>query len=58
MGLVCFRLKDKDNMANEKLNARINADGRIHMTPAYIGDIYILRYETTETPRRPINAAQ
>ncbi|KAL4219037.1 hypothetical protein ACF0H5_021620 [Mactra antiquata] len=42
MGLVCFRLK-KSNEINEKLLKEINTDGRIHMVPAKVKDIYFLR---------------
>ena len=43
MGLVCFRLK-ASNLVNEKLNKKINESGKIHLTPAKVGDIYILRF--------------
>ena len=42
MGLVCFRLKGSNEL-NEKLNALVNTDGRIHITPSKLGDKYILR---------------
>lgn len=43
MGLVCFRLK-KPNETNERLLKAINADGRIHMVPAKVKDVYFLRF--------------
>ena len=43
MGLVCFRLK-ASNAVNEKLNAKINDSGRIHITPSKIRDKFILRF--------------
>lgn len=42
MGLVCFRLKGK-NEINEALLKRINGRGHIHMVPAKTNDIYYLR---------------
>ncbi|ODN06479.1 Aromatic-L-amino-acid decarboxylase [Orchesella cincta] len=44
MGLVCFRLKDKSNEDNEKLLKRINERGKIHIVPAKIKDLYIIRF--------------
>ncbi|KAL0273788.1 UNVERIFIED_CONTAM: hypothetical protein PYX00_006381 [Menopon gallinae] len=42
MGLVCFRLK-MSNEINEKLYKRINDNGKIHLVPSKIRDIYFLR---------------
>jgi aromatic-L-amino-acid decarboxylase len=42
MGLVCFRLKG-ENDVNEKLNSRINDEGKIHITPSTVGGVYFLR---------------
>ncbi len=47
LGLVCFRLKNAGNEANEKLNKDINDEGKIHMTPSKIGDVYFLRLDLT-----------
>ena len=43
MGLVCFRLRGS-NQINENLNKAINDEGRIHITPSKIGDVYFLRF--------------
>nr|XP_002731843.1 PREDICTED: aromatic-L-amino-acid decarboxylase-like [Saccoglossus kowalevskii] len=43
MGLVCFRLKGR-NALTENLVKTINASGRIHITPASLGDMYIIRF--------------
>jgi aromatic-L-amino-acid decarboxylase len=43
MGLVVFRLVG-DNSINEELNKRVNAEGKIHLTPSTVGDLYILRF--------------
>ncbi|XP_074653816.1 aromatic-L-amino-acid decarboxylase-like [Tubulanus polymorphus] len=43
MGLVCFRLKNCSNEINEALLKRINADGRIHITPSKVKETYFLR---------------
>ncbi|XP_052790248.1 aromatic-L-amino-acid decarboxylase-like [Mya arenaria] len=43
MGLVCFRLKGT-NEVNEKLLKDINADGRIHMVPSIVKEVYFLRF--------------
>ncbi len=43
MGLICFRLRDKSNETNERLNKAINDSGKIHITPSKIGDVYFLR---------------
>ncbi|KAI5743132.1 aromatic-L-amino-acid decarboxylase isoform X2 [Diaphorina citri] len=42
MGLVCFRLKGP-NEINEKLLKRINGNGKIHLVPSKIRDVYFLR---------------
>ena len=54
MGLVCFRLKGKDNGASETLLKRITEAGKVYMIPAQLGDAYIIRMAvcsryTTET---------
>ena len=43
MGLVCFRLRGSNHI-NESLNMAINDEGRIHITPSKIGDVYFLRF--------------
>lgn len=43
MGLVCFRLKGP-NQINEVLNKKINDNGKIHLTPSKIRDMYFLRF--------------
>ncbi|XKL61071.1 hypothetical protein PGB90_008128 [Kerria lacca] len=43
MGLVCFRLKGS-NEINEKLYKNINANGKIHLVPSRIKDLYFLRF--------------
>ncbi|XP_066930390.1 aromatic-L-amino-acid decarboxylase-like [Clytia hemisphaerica] len=43
MGLVCFRLIG-DNTLNDKLNRRVNEARKIHMTPAYVNDQFVLRF--------------
>ncbi|XP_014667849.1 PREDICTED: aromatic-L-amino-acid decarboxylase-like [Priapulus caudatus] len=43
MGLVCFRLKGSNDVS-ERLLKRINDDGRIHMVPSKIRDVYFLRF--------------
>ncbi|KYN29190.1 Histidine decarboxylase [Trachymyrmex cornetzi] len=47
VGLVCFRLKESDEM-NQELLANINASGRLHMIPARVMDKYILRFCVTK----------
>lgn len=42
MGLVCFRLKDT-NEVNEALLKRLNGRGVIHLVPSKIRDTYFLR---------------
>jgi len=44
MGLVCFRLKDQNNDINEKLNKKINDNGKIHITPCKVNGKFILRF--------------
>lgn len=44
MGLVCFRLKGKQNSDNELLLKEINARGRIHMVPTMLQGQYVLRF--------------
>ena len=41
MNVLCSQ--DKSNLVNEALMKRINEDGRIHLTPAKVKDIYMLR---------------
>ncbi|KAK3736959.1 hypothetical protein RRG08_009438 [Elysia crispata] len=48
LGLVCFRLKG-DNSRNERLNYLIHKDGRIHMTPSKVKDMYFLRFAICST---------
>ncbi|RUS91200.1 hypothetical protein EGW08_001006, partial [Elysia chlorotica] len=48
LALVCFRLKG-DNHTNEQLNHLINTDGRIHMTPSKVKDVYFLRFAICST---------
>ncbi|KZC13244.1 Aromatic-L-amino-acid decarboxylase [Dufourea novaeangliae] len=43
VGLVCFRLKESDEI-NQELLANINASGRLHMIPARVMGKYILRF--------------
>lgn len=44
MGLVCFRLKgDNGGGLSEELLKRINEAGRVHMIPAKLRDIFIIR---------------
>jgi len=43
MGLVCFRLKG-GNDKNQLLNKKINEEAKIHITPAKLSDVYILRF--------------
>ncbi|KAL5011602.1 hypothetical protein ScPMuIL_010153 [Solemya velum] len=43
MGLVCFRLKGS-NKANENLLKAINDDGRLHMVPSKIKEVYFIRF--------------
>lgn len=42
VGLVCFRLKRTDEL-NQKLLAKINASGKLHMIPSRVMGKYILR---------------
>ena len=42
LGLVCFRLKGT-NEINEELNKRINDEGKIHLTPSTVNEVYFLR---------------
>ncbi|XP_023318683.1 aromatic-L-amino-acid decarboxylase-like [Trichogramma pretiosum] len=42
-GLVCFRLKDSDEI-NQDLLANINASGKLHMIPARVKGKYALRF--------------
>lgn len=42
MGLVCFRLKESNDV-NEELLRRINGRGKIHLVPSKIDDVYFLR---------------
>jgi len=42
MGLVCFRLKGSNEL-NENLLKRINGNGKIHLVPSKIRDVYFLR---------------
>lgn len=43
VGLVCFRLKQNDEL-NQELLANINASGKLHMIPARIKGKYSLRF--------------
>jgi glutamate/tyrosine decarboxylase-like PLP-dependent enzyme len=43
VGLVCFRLKENDEL-NQELLANINASGKLHMIPARIHTKYTLRF--------------
>uniref|UniRef100_A0AC34Q738 Dopa decarboxylase n=1 Tax=Panagrolaimus sp. JU765 TaxID=591449 RepID=A0AC34Q738_9BILA len=43
LGLVCFRLKNSNEM-NEKLLKSINDDGRIHLVGAKVDEIFFLRF--------------
>ncbi|XP_012272743.1 tyrosine decarboxylase isoform X2 [Orussus abietinus] len=43
MGLVCFRLKESDEI-NQELLANINASGKLHMIPSRVKGKYILRF--------------
>lgn len=43
VGLVCFRLKQNDEI-NQELLANINASGKLHMIPARIRGRYSLRF--------------
>ncbi|GFR65099.1 aromatic-L-amino-acid decarboxylase [Elysia marginata] len=58
LGLVCFRLKG-DNNKNERLNQLIKEDGRIHMTPSKVKDMYFLRFAicATRTQEADVNFA-
>ncbi|XP_011689659.1 PREDICTED: aromatic-L-amino-acid decarboxylase-like isoform X1 [Wasmannia auropunctata] len=47
VGLVCFRLKENEEM-NQELLANINASGRLHMIPARVMGKYILRFCVTK----------
>ena len=43
MGLVCFRFEGSNDF-NKELNRRINAAGKIHMTPSLVNGCFILRF--------------
>ncbi|XP_037075269.1 tyrosine decarboxylase-like isoform X2 [Pollicipes pollicipes] len=43
LGLVCFRLKGS-NALNQKLLTNINASGKLHMVPASLNDIFVIRF--------------
>ncbi|XP_015594458.1 tyrosine decarboxylase [Cephus cinctus] len=46
VGLVCFRLKETDEL-NQELLANINASGMLHMIPSRVKGKYILRFCVT-----------
>lgn len=46
LGLVCFRLKNSDEV-NQEFLARINLTGRLHMIPAKVLDKYCIRFCVT-----------
>ena len=56
LGLVCFRLK-ASNAVNEKLNAKINDSGRIHITPSKIREKFILRFAVCSLCAAMVQAA-
>ena len=43
MGLVCFRLKGKNEL-NQKLLSNINASGKLHMVPASVHGRFVIRF--------------
>lgn len=46
LGLVCFRLKNSDEV-NQEFLARINHTGKLHMIPAKVLDKYCIRFCVT-----------
>ncbi|XP_044015333.1 tyrosine decarboxylase-like isoform X2 [Aphidius gifuensis] len=46
VGLVCFRLRDTDEI-NQELLANINASGKLHMIPSRMMGKYIIRFCVT-----------
>lgn len=46
LGLVCFRLKNSDEV-NQEFLARINHSGKLHMIPAKVLDKYCIRFCVT-----------
>ncbi|XP_043203648.1 tyrosine decarboxylase-like isoform X1 [Amphibalanus amphitrite] len=43
LGLVCFRLRGTDAL-NQKLLTNINASGKLHMVPASMNDVFVIRF--------------
>jgi len=43
LGLVCFRLKGTNEL-NQKLLTNINASGKLHMVPASLNDVFVIRF--------------
>lgn len=44
LGLVCFRIKNATNEINERLNAALNEDRKIHVVPSSVHGVYFLRF--------------
>ncbi|XP_015122001.1 tyrosine decarboxylase [Diachasma alloeum] len=47
VGLVCFRLRESDEL-NQELLANINASGKLHMIPSRMRGKYIIRFCVTK----------
>lgn len=44
MGLVCFRLRSDGDHLTSELLASLNRSGKIHMVPARVQGLYVIRY--------------